>query len=184
MRRRDVLGLVGAAATAGLAGCTGDAPTDAGPTDSPEPTDSPTDSPTASPGDDPTATPSPTPEPVAVTGREFAVTGVKCGTGESSATVSQDSTGDAAGRVTVEGVVRGTDTCHRARLVSAAVEDDTLRVAVEPHVPEESRGTACAECIVDVSYRAVVDYEGTQPFDVVVEHEGERVAESGPYPSE
>lgn len=180
MRRREVLGLVGASAV-GLAGCTGDAPS-GGSTDSPEPTDTPesTDTPTDSP------TASPTPEPVALTiqDRQFEALATECGEGANSATVSHEATGEDTGRITVDGVVRGSDTCHSARLVGAVAEGESLRVSVESYVPEENEGMACAECIVDVSYRAVLDYEGSGPFEVVVEHGGERVVERGPYPGD
>ncbi|MFC7226819.1 hypothetical protein N0B31_05335 [Salinirubellus salinus] len=180
MRRRDLLGLV-AAGTAGLAGCTGSGP-GGRPTDSPTPSETPTatDSPSASP----TRTTTPEPVALAVTDRQFEVLGVECGTAAESATVSHESTGERTGRVTVEGVVAGNDTCHSARLVSATATDDSLDVAVESYVPPENEGRACAECIVDVSYRAVVSYEGPGPFDVVVEHGGEQVAQSGPYPGD
>jgi hypothetical protein len=177
MRRGDVLGPVGAA-TVGLAGYVGDGPPVDRSTDPPEPTDSPT----HSPSDDPSPTPSPAPRPVTVTDRSFEVRNVQYGTGNSRATVSHEATGGSAGRVTVEGVVVGSDSCHSARLVEAVLEDGTLRVAVEPYVPEENRGKACADCIVDASYRTVVDYEGERSFDVAVVHDGERVAETGPCP--
>jgi hypothetical protein len=178
MRRRDLLGLV-AAGAAGLAGCTGNGP-GGGPTGSPTPSDTPPAT------DAPSATRTATPEPVAlaVTDRQFEVLGVECGTAAESATVTHEATGERAGRVTVEGVVAGNDTCHSARLVSATTTDGRLRVAVESYVPPENEGRACAECIVDVSYRAVVAYEGSGPFDVVVDHGGEQVARSGPYPGE
>jgi hypothetical protein len=174
MRRRALLGLVGAS-TVGLAGCTGDAPS-GGSTDSPEPTDTPTDS--------PTATGSPTPEPGALTveDRQFEALATECGEGANSARVSHEATGEDTGRITVDGVVRGSDTCHSARLVGAVAEGDSLRVSVESYVPEENEEVACAECIVDVSYRAVLDYAGSGPFEVVVDHGGEQVVTSGPYP--
>lgn len=180
MRRRDVLALV-AAGTTGLAGCTGAGPAGPG-SESPEPTDSPTDSPSDSPTGSPSPSPTETPTPVTVTDREFEVLGVECGSDAESAAVSHDSTGDSTGRVTVRGVVTGNDTCHSARLVGASVTEEHLRVAVESYVPEEDEGKACAECLVDIDYRATIVYEGDGPFDVVVEHGGERVAQSGPYP--
>jgi hypothetical protein len=171
MRRRELLALAGAV---GLAGCTGDAPPADGGTSSPTPTET----------DPPTDTPAPTPEPVpvAVTDSEFQVRSVECGTGRGSAAVAHESTGERTGRVMVDGVVVGNDSCYSARLVDVAASDGTLRVAVEAYVPEENEGKACADCVVDATYRATVRYEGPGPFDVVVEHGGEQVVRSGPYP--
>lgn len=175
MRRRALLGLVGAGVV-GLAGCTSDAPPADGDTSSPTPTE--TETPTDTPA------PTPQPEPVAVTGSEFEVRSIACGAGHASAAVSHASTGERTGRVTVEGVVVGSDTCHSARLVEAVASDGSLRVALKSYVPEENEGKACAECLVDVTYRVAVDYEGDGPFEVVVEHDGERVARGGPYPGD
>jgi hypothetical protein len=181
MRRRELLGLVGAGAV-GLAGCTGDAPPVDGDTASPTPTGTSTEaeSPTPTPMDTPA--PTPEPEPIAVSDSEFQVRSVECGTGKASAAVAHESTGERTGRVTVDGVVVGSDSCHRARLGDVAASDGTLRVAVEAYVPEENEEKACAECVVDATYRATVEYEGDGPFDVVVEHDGEQVIRSGPYP--
>ena len=174
MRRRALLGLVGASAV-GLAGCTGEAP-GGGTTDSPEPTDTPTGT--------PTGTAEPEPEPIVLTDRSFEVTDQACGEGRSEATVSHEPLDGQAGRVVVDGVVTGRDSCYSARLADVAVEqgdEQTLRIAVEPYVPAENQGKGCADCIVDVAYQSTVSYEGAGPFTVVVEHEGERVAEGGPY---
>lgn len=182
MRRRDVLGLVCASAV-GLAGCTGDAPS-GGSTDTQEPTETP--EPTDTPTGSPTGTASPTPEPVTLTikDRQFEALATECGEGQNTATVSHESTGEDTGRITVDGVVRGSDTCHSARLVGAVAEGDGLRVSVESYVPDGDEDRMCAECIVDVSYRAVLDYEASGPFEVVVDHGGERVVQSGPYPGD
>lgn len=173
MRRREVLALVGAGAV-GLAGCTADAPP-GGSTDTPEPTDTPTDT--------PTATESPTPEPVAlaVEDRQFELLAAECGQGQNTASVSHEATGENTGRITVDGVVRGSDTCHRARLVEAVADGNSLHVTVESYVPEGDEDRMCGECLVDISYRATVEYEGAGPFDVVVDHGDGRVTESGPY---
>jgi hypothetical protein len=94
---------------------------------------------------------------------------VTCGVGSSAATVSVD-----GGTVTVEGSLTGSDGCARARLGEARYADGTLTVAVES---DRDPGGICKDCIVDVSYTAVVRMDAA-PERVVVTHDGETITET------
>lgn len=113
---------------------------------------------------------SPTPS-VVVTDERFGVLGVDCGTEVDSARVTHEATGTRTGRVTVEGSLGGNDTCYRARLAAVGVEGGTLHVGVESYQPATDSDVACAECIVSITYRAVLTYEGRMPASVRVRHD-------------
>ncbi|WP_255196114.1 hypothetical protein [Halorarius litoreus] len=178
MRRRTLLRGTAGASLGLFAGCTGSGP---GVDGTDEPTDPSTDA-------TPTPTLSATPCQPKITSTALAVESVVCGIGENAADASVSPTGDATPdadgnpptyTVTVTGTIRGSDTCHRARLVDAepASDEDTLRVVVESYVPQSNETVACGECIVDIDYEATVelacDYYGV----VAVVHNDEQVAE-------
>lgn len=169
MNRRALLRSGGLLAAGALAGCLG-----AGTGDGDETTDR---SPTPDPS--PTATPDPSPTPTGTAGgsrlvdRSFEVRNADCGTDRDAAAASAD--GD---RVTVTGTITGSDTCHTARLADAAYDADggRLRVAVESYLPESTATLACAECLVEIDYRATFAFEGGRPATVAVVHDGKEVA--------
>lgn len=190
MQRRTLLCAAAVAGAGALAGCADTDPDPGGPgdgsTDSPtgSPTDSPTDSPTGtddgsgnSPTDSPTESPTPTEEPGSgsrrVTGRSFEVRDNSCGQGEDSATVER---GD--DRVVVDGTISGRNSCYTAELKEARYDEgaDELTVAVRSY-EDRADDEACMECIVDIDYRATVEFEGGTPGEVTVRHNGERVSE-------
>ncbi|WP_255149814.1 hypothetical protein [Halorarius halobius] len=169
MKRRALLASVGAATTGLLAGCTGTAPGDGS-----------DGSPSATPTDTPTSTPCST----ELTSKAFEVQSVECGTGENSADASVDPTGASTAdgttyTVTVTGTIDGSDACHTARLrrVEPVPDDDTLRVVVESHVPESKESSVCSQCIVDIDYRATLEFSCGYYGVVEVVHDGETVAE-------
>lgn len=154
MNRRTLLRTGATVAALGLAGCTqpGDDPSDdLPPTDTPE-------------GQD---TSEPTPEP-GVESRTFEVIDSACGEGRNEATVRRD-----GGRVIVEGVIGGRNSCYTARLQSVSYEGEELRVEVEAYQPDEM--AACAQCLVDIEYEATIAFDGGSPDTVIVTHNGELV---------
>jgi len=54
-----------------------------------------------------------------------------------------------------------------------------LTVAVRSYLPEEREDEPCTSCVADVDYVARVEFEGGTPGEVVVTHDGERVANRG-----
>jgi hypothetical protein len=109
-----------------------------------------------------------------VASRSFTVTNNECGTGENTADGRLDGS-----TVTVTGVVDGSDTCYSAKLDGVSVEDGQLDLTVVTYVPPENEGNACGECIVDISYEAIVEFDGRPPDSCVVHHDDEQVAEFG-----
>jgi len=144
MRRRTLLGAVAGAGGAALAGCVG-APESGDPGSASDPS---------------------TPDP-SVTDSSLRVNRVECGLDSASATVTLDD-----GTVTVDGEMRGSDGCTRARLDAATYADGTLTVAVESY---EETGGVCKQCTTSVRYTATVGMTGA-PERVVVTHDGSEVA--------
>ncbi|MWG33096.1 hypothetical protein [Halomarina oriensis] len=107
---------------------------------------------------------------VAVADTAFEVTSNQCGGSQQSATVSADGS-----TVTVEGVARGSDACHTARLAGTSVDGGTLTVSVESYVPESEADEMCQQCLVDIEYTATVTTSGGAPESVVVMHGDEQV---------
>ena len=162
MDRRDVLARTGTLAVAALAGCLSNpGGNEEPPVGGDTPTDTPTDAQT--PTDDTTPTDEDGAEP---SGRDasFEVLRVQSGQAENSATVSF---GDG---VTVEGTIGGRNGCYWARLASTDLSDGTLRMLVEAYEDRED-DEACTEALVDVDYRATVQFEESLPERVVVEHD-------------
>ena len=96
------------------------------------------------------------------------MTSARCGNQVNRAEVTVDD-----GTVTVEGTTWGNEACYVARLESATLDTGTLtlRVVTERAAPEDE---ACAQCIAEIEYRAVVETRET-PEEVVVIHDGETV---------
>ena len=93
----------------------------------------------------------------------------RCGNQVNRAEVTFDD-----GTVTVDGTTWGNEACYVARLESATLDGGTLTLRV---VTERAAGPdeACAQCIAEIEYRAVVETP-TTPEEVVVVHDGETVA--------
>jgi hypothetical protein len=145
---------------------TTDAPGTTDGTDDGTTTDTATDDPsTEQPTDDGTAT-----GDLAVADTAFEVTSNRCGGASEEATVTVDGE-----TVTVDGLIRGSDGCHTARLAGTSVDGGTLTVGVESYVPESEADEVCQQCLVDIEYTASVTTTGGPPDSVVVEHGDERV---------
>ena len=97
------------------------------------------------------------------------MTSARCGNQVNRAEVTVDD-----GTVTVEGTTWGNEACYVARLESATLVGGTLTLRV---VTERAAGPdeACAQCIAEIEYRAVVETP-SPPDEVVVVHDGETVA--------
>lgn len=188
MKRRGLLAIAGAA-TAGLTGCLDGGSDDRTPTGTEEPDDpeTPTDdadtadppngdgeeteSPTGGDGktDAPTETGKGTPGEPRLVDREMKIQSVECGgSGEDRWEVDVDD-----GVVTVDGAIGGNNACYSARVDTAEYDGDAdvLHVVVESY-DDSTDGEACADCIADVFYRATFTFEGGEPGDVDVHHDG------------
>ena len=75
------------------------------------------------------------------------------------------------GLVTVEGTIRGRDTCYTARLTSAAYDADAdlLSVEIESY-RDADPDEACAMTFVEIDYRARFTFSSGTPADVEVDH--------------
>lgn len=104
-----------------------------------------------------------------VVDRSFEVGGAECGQGEQQAEVTR---GEA--RVDVDGTIRGRNGCYTAELEDVTYDDraDELTIAVRA---SEGDGEYCQQCIVDIDYRASVEFEDGTPGTVRVRHDGEQV---------
>lgn len=105
--------------------------------------------------------------------QSFEVLERKCGSGENQAAVEHGFE-----RVVVEGTIRGNNTCYTAELDRAHYDSDTDTLTVDVRSYENSDGDVCAMCLLDIEYRATVEFDGGTPNDVVVNHNGEQVTES------
>lgn len=150
MNRRSFL--VGFAVVAASAGCLGG--------DSGEPSPTPAESPT------PTETPTPVPPPEPTVESDFTVTDRSCGTGENAASISFED-----GSVTVDGTIRGSNTCDTAVLDSIEWPDDTLTIRVKATQMKTTETVACGQCITDIRYTAELSIDGPLPDRVKVVHD-------------
>lgn len=102
--------------------------------------------------------------------RSFDEGGSECGEGTDRAEVTR---GD--DRVDVAGTISGRNSCYTAELAEATYDDeaDELTVAVRSY--EDSDGGYCQQCIVDIDYRAAVEFRDGTPGEVTVVHNDEHV---------
>lgn len=149
MHRRSFL--MGLATVAAGSGCLGGG--------SGEPSPTATESPT------PTQSPTPVPPTEPTVDSDFTVTDQSCGTGENAASISF---GDR--NVTVDGTIRGSNTCATAVLDSIEWPGDTLTVSVKATQMETTETVACAQCITDIGYTADLSIDGPLPARVKVIH--------------
>ena len=104
-------------------------------------------------------------------GRSFEVVSSECGQGENRADVSRSDD-----RVDVDGTIGGSNGCYTAELQDATYDDgaDELTVAVRSY-DDSDGGEVCQDCIVDVDYRASVEFRDGTPGEVTVVHDGDHV---------
>jgi hypothetical protein len=150
MRRRDLLGTVGAAVGPALAGCVGSGGPDPGTGDGDG----------DSGGDGETDTPA-TPS---VTDRNLTEI-EECPT-QGSASVSWGETA-----VTVTGCITGRNGCSVPVLESAEYDAEADELAVTVTTEEEDSGGACTQALTDLGYEATVTFADGLPGRVVVTHE-------------
>lgn len=106
----------------------------------------------------------------AIVDRSFEVGGAKCGQGEQRADVTR---GEA--RVDVDGTSRGRNGCYTAELADATYDDGADELTITVRAYEDGDGQYCQQCIVDIDYRASVEFEDGTPATVRVLHDGEQV---------
>jgi len=101
-----------------------------------------------------------------MTDSTFTVLRTESGTETDDATVSFD-----GATVTVEGTIWGRDGCKTAELASADYdgEADELTVAVAT-TNRENAGDVCTQALVEIGYRATVEFDSGVPASVVVTH--------------
>lgn len=164
MQRRALLGTVAASAAA-IAGCTtadARAPlfgADGADDDGNESDDGDSDGTGTPSGDAPT-----------LQDVTFEVVDSGCGAGGSTADVSTD---EAAGEVTVEGTITGSDACYTAELEEAVYGAETDSLWVDVVSTREEGAGVCAQCITSIRYRVTLPFEGGLPGRVAVTHDGE-----------
>jgi hypothetical protein len=171
VKRRALLrrvSVVGAVAVAGCSGSDGDAADTT--TDETATTDESTNSTTTR--ESPTETTCETTDSPTVTGSSFTVESAGCGQQVDDATVAF---AREASAVTVDGTIAGSDTCKRARLRSVSYDAGAKRldVVVETFTDTaEGETPVCGQCIVEIDYRARVEFEHALPEEVRVTHAG------------
>lgn len=126
--------------------------------------------PTPEETDEPTPTESGASGSDGIVGRSFEVTETSCGTGDQQAAVERD--GD---RVVVDGTIGGRNGCYTAELDRASYDERTDELTVAIQSVAAGDGGPCLQCIVDVDYRAAVEFAGDAPGTVRVFHDGSRV---------
>ena len=144
MKRRDVLGLSGTLALAGIAGCLTNPVGDGG-----------------DPGDE-VGDPDEIPDLV---DSSFELKG--SGPGEEDANRAEVSFDDV---VTVEGYVIGRNGCYTAELAGASLENGELKVLVRAY-DDADEDEMCTQQLVEIHYEATFEFEGELPERVVVEHD-------------
>jgi len=190
VNRRTLLRSLSATGALAVAGCLSEGPgsqpadTD---TATDEPVDTPTDtpgatttdpgdetgSPTDSPTDDHTDTLSETPDgdpsatPSGVASKSLTVTERGCGSQDEDASVSFDDDGVS---VSITGTIWGNDSCYTAVFSDIRLDGGSLTVVVASE-SDADPDTACAECITQIEYEAMLTFDGALPEDVAVMHE-------------
>jgi len=111
-----------------------------------------------------------------LTGSEFSVVNSGCGseTNEAEYTASQGVSEGNESEGVVEGTLWGPDACTTAELgyVSYDTEEDTLVADVRS---ARTDADACADCITEVSYRLVAEFENGVAENADISHDGVRV---------
>jgi len=105
---------------------------------------------------------------VTIVDTQFEVVNRGPGTGSEEANVEYDRRNLT---VTVDGQVTGSNSCYTAELrgTSYSSSDDTLYVSVVPQSKDfQDTLGACADVIIDINYRVVVEFEGGLPGDTQV----------------
>ena len=114
------------------------------------------------PGDgDPSATPS------GVASKSLTVTERGCGSQDEDASVSFDDDGVS---VSITGTIWGNDSCYTAVFSDIRLDGGSLTVVVASE-SDADPDTACAECITQIEYEAMLTFDGALPEDVAVMHE-------------
>ncbi|PSP33524.1 hypothetical protein BRC64_03470 [Halobacteriales archaeon QH_10_67_22] len=168
-RRRLLSGIAGGCALA-VTGCLGeepgpgagtDEPTETMSEDTPEPTEEPAESPTEEQPEPPTDTPE-----TSVTDRSFEVTEAGCGRYVDEAEVAFEDES-----VDVTGTTNGSQACYTAELDAATYdpEGDELTVDVVS-VRTADEDQACADCIAEIDYEAMITFARGLPDTVTVVH--------------
>jgi len=108
----------------------------------------------------------------------------ECGEGNDDVDISFD---DDAGEIVLDGVIRGSDLCKRARLESVEHDEsaDKLRVEIGTVDREQCQDgdMAAGQCLVDIEYEATFSFEGEIPSEASVNH-GDRFSAGAGYASE
>ena len=155
MNRRDVLGLSGTLALAGLAGCltnpVGDGEDPEG--DGPQP------------GDDDPGGDGDRGEAPELVDSSFEVK--DSGPGDEDGNRAEVSFDDV---VTVEGYIIGRNGCYTAELDNADAGTGGLRMLVRAYEDEDA-GDMCTQGLVEIHYEATFEFEGELPANVAVEHD-------------
>lgn len=185
MNRRTLLSTNAAAASTLLGGCF-----DRGSTDGTTPTEGTDDRPASTPTGDPdggtptgdsddgagtedpgtpTGTDEGTPGEPRLVEKDMEIKSVDCGSGEDHWEVDVTD-----GVVTVDGAIGGNDGCYSARIDTAEYDgdEDVLRTVIESYDDSRDGETGCMECIVDIYYQATFTFEGGEPGEVDVQHDG------------
>ncbi len=163
MRRRTLLWGLAAGGTAALAGCTGaGSGEDGGSNGSKTTTTTATATETDTATSTPTQTETTTTASPSVIGTSFELGVVDCGTGRNNATVIVDGS-----TVSIDGVIRGSDGCTRARLGSVRYAGEALTVPIESY----RESGPCKQCIVNVNYTTTVRMSDP-PERIIVTHDG------------
>lgn len=98
---------------------------------------------------------------------DFEVLRQGCGNQVNEATIeSGDDT------VEITGTIAGSDACKTAELADATYDPDTDELQVTIATTDREDAGACAQCIVEIEYRATATFTGGLPPNVVVRHEG------------
>ena len=120
-------------------------------------------------GDEPTSVRQVEPE---VAGTDFEVLDQGCGnqTNEAAVEFADDA-------VEIDGTIAGSDACKTAELADAAYDPDAEELQVTVATVDREDADVCAQCIVEIDYRATVQFAGGLPPKVSVRHEG--AGESG-----
>lgn len=102
-----------------------------------------------------------------LTSTDFEVLQQGCGNQVNEATI--ESGGDT---VEITGTIAGSDACKTAELANVTYDPDADELQVTVATTDREDAGACAQCIVEIEYRATATFTGGLPPNVVVTHEG------------